>query len=189
MKTSVVVALSTGCLLGLIDAGTILIQSGNYTASFEYLNVFSLAFQIDGLSAFFLCTIFAVSLLAVIYSYHYMDHSESVIKTGVNYFFFSILIGSMALVVTAANIIAFLLSWEIMSLSSYFLVVYNHQSPENRKAGYLYFIFSHVGAMFILASFAIIYGHTGSFEFDTIVHDFVGRRHRRHASYVHASGA
>jgi len=163
MKIAVVFVLSAGCLLGLIDSGTKLIQTGNYTAAFEYLNVFSLAFQIDGLSAFFLVAIFVVSLLAVIYSFHYMDNSEKAVRTAVNYFFFSILIASMALVVTAANIIAFMLSWEIMSLSSYFLVIYNHQSPENRKAGYLYFVFSHVGAMFIFASFGIIYGYTGSF--------------------------
>jgi hydrogenase-4 component B len=69
----------------------------------------------------------------------------------------------MALVVTAANMITFMLSWEIMSLSSFFLVIYDHESPENRKAGYLYFVFSHVGAMFILAAFGILYGYTGSF--------------------------
>ena len=52
-----------------------------------------------------------------------------------------------------------------MSLSSFFLVIYDYQSPENRKAGYLYFVFSHVGAMFIFAAFGILYGYTGSFEF------------------------
>ncbi len=84
-----------------------------------------------------------------------------------NYLFFSLLIISMALVVTAANMIAFMLSWEIMSLSSFFLVIYDHTSAENRKAGYLYFVFSHVGAMFILAAFGILYGHSGSFLFSS----------------------
>jgi hydrogenase-4 component B len=74
----------------------------------------------------------------------------------------------MALVVTAANIITFMLSWEIMSLSSFFLVIYNHHSAENRKAGFLYFVFSHVGAMFIFTAFGIVYGYTGSFGFDAI---------------------
>ena len=124
MKIAVVLVLSAGCLLGLIDAGTKLIQPGNYTASFEYLKAFTLAFQIDGLSAFFLLAIFAVSLLAVVYSFHYMDDGEKAVRTAANYFFFSLLIASMALVVTAANIIAFMLSWEIMSLSSYFLVLF-----------------------------------------------------------------
>jgi hydrogenase-4 component B len=60
-----------------------------------------------------------------------------------------------------------MLSWEIMSLSSFFLVIYDHTSAENRKAGYLYFVFSHVGAMFILAAFGILYGHSGSFLFSS----------------------
>ncbi|MBT3387150.1 MAG: hydrogenase [Desulfobacula sp.] len=164
-RITTVFLLSAGCLLGLIDAATKLIQSGTAAASFKYLNVFSLTFQIDGLSAFFLVAIFAVSLLSAIYSFHYMEQSTKALRTAVNYFFFSILIASMALVVTAANMITFMLSWEIMSLSSFFLVIYKHTSHESRKAGYYYFVFSHVGAMFIFAAFAIAYGYTGSFGF------------------------
>ncbi len=167
-KIITVLSISAGCLWGLIDAVTKLMQSGSDAASFKYLNVFSLAFQIDGLSAFFLTAIFVVSLLATIYSFHYMENDEKPVRTAVNYFFFSILIASMALVVTSANIITFMLCWEIMSLSSFFLVIYNHNSAENRKAGYLYFVFSHVGAMFIFAAFGIIYGYTGSFGFEGI---------------------
>jgi len=164
-RTTAVFLLCAGCLLGLTDAVIKLLQSVSQTASFQFLNVFSLAFQIDGLSAFFLIAIFTVCFMAAVYSFHYMAHEQKAVKTSVNYFFFSILTGSMAMVVTSANIISFMLSWEIMSLSSYFLVIYNHHSSESRKAGYLYFIFSHVGAMFIFAAFGIIYGYTGSFAF------------------------
>jgi len=159
-----VFSLSAGCLWGLVDAVTKLSQSTVVSETFLYLNAFSLTFEIDGLAAFFLVIIFAISLIASIYSYHYMDHEDKPVKTASNYFFFSILIVSMALVVTATNIIGFMLSWEIMSLSSYFLVIYNHHSAENRRAGYLYFVFSHVGAMFIFAAFGLIYGYSGTFE-------------------------
>ncbi|MBW2219408.1 MAG: hydrogenase [Deltaproteobacteria bacterium] len=165
MKAAGVLAISAGCFIGLIDALSKLFNPGPYTFSFNYLNVLSLSFKIDGLAAFFLAAIFAVSLLAAIYSFHYMNKPEKALRTSVNYLFFSLLIASMALVVTAENMIAFMLSWEIMSLSSFFLVIYDHQSPENRKAGYLYFVFSHVGAMFIFAAFGVMYGYTGSFGF------------------------
>lgn len=164
-KLITVFLVCAGCLWGLTDAVTKLFQSGTCVASFGYLNVFSLDFKIDGLSAFFLFVIFAISLVASFYSYHYMGHEKNAIKTGINYFFFSILISAMALVVTASNIISFMLFWEIMSLSSFFLVIYNHHSAENRRAGYLYFIFSHVGAMFIFAAFGMIYSYTGNFGF------------------------
>ncbi len=165
MKYVTVFLLSAGCLAGGFHASTALVQRGAETVSFKFMNAFSLGFHIDGLAAFFLFIIYMVSLLAAIYSFHYMDHAKQPVKTAVQYFFFCILICSMALVVTAANIITFLLFWEIMSLSSFFLVIYNHRSAETRKAGYLYFVFSHVGAMFIFAAFGLIYAYTGSFAF------------------------
>jgi len=167
MKLAAVSIISIGCAIGLVDAVVKLLNPGLYTASFEYLSLFSLSFQIDGLSAFFLVAIYAVSLLATIYSFHYLNNVDKALRSAANYLFFSLLIVSMALVVTATNMISFMLSWEIMSLSSFFLVIYDHESAENRKAGYLYFVFSHVGAMFILAAFGILYGYTGSFLFSS----------------------
>ena len=167
MKILGVLGISIGCCLGMLDALSRLTHDGSASASFAYLNTLSLAFQIDGLSAFFLLAIFAVCLLAAIYSFHYMNHPEKALRTATNYFFFSLLAASMALVVVADNMITFLLSWEIMSLSSFFLVIHDYQTPENRKAGYLYFVFSHVGAMFIFAAFGILYGYTGSFGFES----------------------
>ena len=168
MKILAVLGIGVGCCLGMLDALSRLSHDGSATASFDYLNSLSLAFQIDGLSAFFLLAIFGVCLLAAIYSFHYMNHADKALRTATNYFFFSLLVASMALVVTADNMITFLLSWEIMSLSSFFLVIHDYQTPENRKAGYLYFIFSHVGAMFIFAAFGVLYGHTGSFGFESV---------------------
>lgn len=166
MKTVGVAAISTGCLLGLMDAGAKLFGQKTCSASFAYLNSFSLSFQIDKLSAFFLVTIFGGCLLAALYSFHYLNNPQKALRIAVHYFFFSLLIASMALVICAANLITFMLFWEMMSLSSYFLVIYDHQALENRQAGLLYFVFSHVGAMFILAAFGILYGYSGGFGFD-----------------------
>ncbi len=167
MKAVSVFGIAAGCLLGLINAGRNLLIAGNASASFDYLNAFSLSFTIDSLAAFFLVAIFFVSFLAAIYSFHYMDKSEKAQQTMVNYLFFSLLIVSMALVVCASNMITFMLAWEIMSLSSFFLVINDYQKPENRKAGYLYFVFSHVGAMFIFSAFGLMYGFSGSFGFES----------------------
>ncbi|RPH52648.1 MAG: hydrogenase [Desulfobacteraceae bacterium] len=165
MKSASALLIASGCLLGLCDAALKLIHPVPASASIYYLRHFTLSFQIDALSAFFLVLIFGISMLAAIYSFHYMHEEEKPRATAVNYLFFSLLTASMALVVTATNIITFMLLWETMSLSSFALVIYNHHKAENRKAGYLYFVFSHVGAMFILAAFGIIYSCTGSFDF------------------------
>lgn len=166
MKILAVSGIGTGCCLGMLDALARLSNDASATIAFDYLDPFSLALRIDGLSAFFLLAIFAVCLLAAIYSFHYLDDAAKALRTATGYFFFSLLAASMALVVAADNMITFLLAWEIMSLSSFFLVVYDHQKPENRKAGYLYFIFSHVGAMFIIAAFGVMVAHSGNFDFD-----------------------
>jgi hydrogenase-4 component B len=165
MKTISVAALVSGCLIGFFDSLSKLVKPGDYTVALDFLNGASLAFRIDGLSAFFLVAIYAICLLAALYSFHYLDKPEKALQAATNTLFFSLLIVSMALVVTANNILTFMLAWEIMSLSSFFLVIYDHQSAENRRAGFLYFVFSHVGAMFIMAGFGLIYGHTGSFAF------------------------
>jgi len=165
MKLAAVIPISAGCLLGLADAVVKLVHGGSDKTSFAYLNAFSLDFQMDALSAFFLITIFFICLLASIYSFHYINKPEKTLKSSVSYLFFAMLIVAMALVVTANNMIAFLLSWEIMSISSFFLVIYSYTSSENRYAGRLYFIFSQVGAMFIFAAFGLVYQVTGNFGF------------------------
>ncbi|HSO08683.1 MAG TPA: proton-conducting transporter membrane subunit, partial [Desulfoprunum sp.] len=58
------------------------------------------------------------------------------------------------------------LAWELMSLTSYFLVVHEFHKKETRAAGYLYFVFAQAGAMCIFAAFGLIYSVTGSFAFD-----------------------
>ena len=99
MKLAGAFAMGAGCLIGLVDAVMQLFHPAGAAVGFNYLNALSLSFQIDPLSAFFLMVIFAVSMLAAIYSYHYLDHPEKALRTASSYFFFSLLVVSMALVV------------------------------------------------------------------------------------------
>ena len=62
----------------------------------------------------------------------------------------------------------FMVAWETMALSSYFLVTSHHRSPEIRKAGFLYLIMAHVGAICILLSFGVLQGGTWQFTFDAM---------------------
>ncbi len=166
MKAGYICITVIGCLAGLY---AVLLPLGNpvvSAVSWPWLHVFTLSFSLDSLSAFFLIPIFFICPLTAVYSFHYMNKPGQSGRTAVNNFFFTLLIISMALVVTACNIITFVLVWEIMSLSSFFLVMYEYQREKTRKAGYLYFIFAQAGAMFIFAAFAVAYSHTGSFSFD-----------------------
>lgn len=166
MKAIACLVIGGGCLIGLGGSLVRLCSAPVYVATVPFLQAFSLSFLLDGLSAFFLIPIFAISMVATLYSFHYMNKPENALKTAMSYLLFALLIGAMALVVTADNMLTFMLSWEIMSLSSFFLVIYNYQSPENRKAGYLYLVFSHVGALFLFSAFGLMFSYTGSFGFE-----------------------
>ncbi len=163
LKLTAVVLTAAGSLTGLGATLSLLNKAAPATISITYLHLLSLSFKIDGLAAFFLICIFGVALPAVIYSFHYMHRAENPLAVALHYLFFSLLIISMALLVSAADSITFMLFWELMSLSSFFLVIHKHESADNRRAGYLYLAFSQVGAMFLLAAFGLIYGHTGTF--------------------------
>jgi len=157
--------IAAGSLLGLVDAARQLYAPVAVTATIDLLNTVPITFTSDSLSAFFLVAIFAVSGLTAVYSFHYMDKSDHAVRTAAHFLFFSLLIAAMALVVTADNMVAFILCWEIMSLSSFFLVVYSYEKEQNRRAAFLYAVFSQVGAMFILAAFGVMYAYTESFAF------------------------
>ncbi len=167
MKMVAIATTSAGCGIGLYYVLPKLLQGTTAATSYVWLHTLTLSFQLDSVSLFFLIPIFLIPPLTLIYSFHYLENKEKSLRTGVNYFFFSILIASMALVVMSANIITFLLAWELMSLSSFFLVMYDYESRSNRKAGYLYFIFAQGGAMFLFAAFALIYSHSASFDFSS----------------------
>lgn len=124
-------------------------------------------FFVDKLAAFFILVIsiavFAVSIFSTGYVKEYFG------KKNIGYlgFLYNVFILSMILVVSANNAIMFLIVWELMSVISYFLVVYEHEKAETRKAGFIYIVMTHIGTGFIILSFMIFAGTSGSFGFET----------------------
>ena len=159
-----------GSLFGLFFV-TLTIVNG-YNASFSLgtltMPLFAISFHIDALSAFFIFIISLISLFCSIYGLGYVKHFYKKYDIGFLGFFYNIFILAMLLVVSSANWLFFLIAWEIMSVASYFLVVYDRQDPQNIKAGFLYLIMTHVGTAFIALSALLLYKFTGSFEFETI---------------------
>lgn len=168
MKTGYVSITALACMIGVYAIITPLQGGEPVSFSCTWLHIFALSFSIDSLSAFFLIPIFVVCPLAALYSYSYMNKEKEKKRISVSFFFFNILLIAMALVATASNIMSFVLVWELMSLSSFFLVLHEYDKKETRKAGYIYFVFAQVGALFIFAAFALAYSQTGSFDFASL---------------------
>ncbi len=154
-----------GCITGFYSIFSASADPASLAWSWPWLHVFTLSFTFDSLSLFFLLPIFFICPLAAIYSCFYFERAENSLRTAISYFFTNILIVSMALVTAAANMPTFALVWEIMSISSYFLVMYDYEKTTTRTAGYLYFLFAQAGALLIFASFGVIFGQNGSFDF------------------------
>lgn len=128
----------------------------------------SFSFAIDSLSVFFIFTISLITLFCSIYGIGYMKHFYKKYSISAFGFFYHLFILGMILVVTVSNGIFFLIVWEIMSIASYFLVVYDHHNENNVNAGFLYLVMTHIGTVFIIVAFLLLYKHTGSFDFTLI---------------------
>lgn len=129
---------------------------------------FSLNFNIDNLSAFFILIISLISFVVSLFSYTYMSHYFYVRNVSVFGCFYNLFILSMVLLVASSNLIMFLVFWELMSLISYFLVIYEHDKDEVQKAGKIYIIMTYTGTAFITAAFGLISYWTGSFDLASI---------------------
>ena len=77
-------------------------------------------------------------------------------------------LAGMGLVLLADDAYTFLIGWETMAIASYFLVVSQHRLPEIRRAGFLYFLMAHVGAICILLSFGLLQGGGWQLTFDAM---------------------
>ena len=124
-----------------------------------------LALRLDDLSAFFLILIGLGAIPAAIYgvgySKTYEDGHARLRQLGA---MFNLFLLAMSLVTMADNALTFLLAWEAMSLTSYFLVITEANEPGTLRAGVWYVAMTHAGLALLLAAFAMLMsGGSGSF--------------------------
>jgi hydrogenase-4 component B len=81
---------------------------------------------------------------------------------------YHLFLASMGFVLLADDAYSFMVCWETMALSSYFLVTTQHRIPEIRSAGFLYLLIAHLGAIAILLSFGVMQGGSWQFTFDAM---------------------
>ncbi len=120
---------------------------------------------LDRLSAFFLVPVLMLSALAALYGWGYLRGERSSESSGRQWFFFNALVASMLGVFLAADGLIFLVCWETMALSSFFLVVSRDEEESSRRAGFIYLAASHAGtaALFVMFAFLSASGTPGGF--------------------------
>jgi hydrogenase-4 component B len=160
----------TGSLVGAIFGIATMISGNNlsFGMASPLFPLLSISFYVDTLSAFFIAVISIIALFCSLYGFGYVKHFYKKYSIGALGFFYHLFIAGMILVVSASNGLFFLIVWEIMSVASYFLVVYDRNDENNVKAGFLYLIMTHIGTAFITFAFFLLYKFTGSFDFEAI---------------------
>ena len=109
--------------------------------------------RMDALGSFFGLIVSLLGFALSLYSLGYARGFFGRKNVGVLGMFFNLLILATTLVVMADNAFFFLMAWEVMALTAYCLVSFEHEKPETRSAGVLFFVMSHIGTGCIMLGF------------------------------------
>ena len=122
-------------------------------------------FALDPLSAFFLVVVSLGATAASAFALGYGRHEKAPERVRP---FYPLFIGGMTLVVLAADAFSFLVSWEVMSLASWALVMTHHHDKDNVAAGYIYLVMAAFSAFALLLAFGMLAGPDGVYAFSAI---------------------
>lgn len=127
-------------------------------------------FHIDPLASMFLLPFFLIAAAGAVLMPERMralaaDDMGAYVHYGRHGFFFCLLILAMVLVLTASDAVFFLISWEIMSLSPFFIISPQDRDSKERYATWIYLVAAHLGALPLLLLFAGMSIEVGSSEF------------------------
>jgi hydrogenase-4 component B len=152
-KASVLFAL-LGSVLGITGALAALLRPAAPTW----------AVSIDGLSVLFLLPIFVIPALCSLYGWGYWKQAEHPLNGQKLRLFYGLVTAALAWVTIAANAILFLVAWEIMALSAFFLITTEDEHLAVRETGWVYLVSTHMATLCLFVLFALMRNATGSFE-------------------------
>jgi len=117
-----------------------------------------IAFRLDGLGAFFLIVVGLVGCAAAVYAFGYSAQYGGRYSLRLLGAMFNLLLLTLCLQVMADNALTFLILWEAMSLTAYWLVLTEHDRPGTVRAGIWYLAMMHVGFVALVAMFLMLSG-------------------------------
>jgi hydrogenase-4 component B len=158
-----------GAFLGLIGVGVFWVSGDSERLVLPWaIPGADFDVAIDGLSAVFLVPIFLISMLGSIYGLGYWKQSDHPENGRQLRLFYGLLTAAMALLVIARNAILFLVGWEIMALSAFFLVTTEDDQPQVQETGWLYLVATHTATLCLFALFALLRAVSDSFTLDPL---------------------
>ncbi|MEQ1584702.1 MAG: proton-conducting transporter membrane subunit [Cyclobacteriaceae bacterium] len=130
-----------------------------------------LVLVIDRMSSFFILIINLTCVTGIIYSLGYTSHyldKKGAISISLHFYSFIGLQFAMLLVVMLRDGFAFLVAWELMSLFSFVLVIFEGEKEATLKTGITYLVQMHMGFTLLLIAFLYVNNEAGAFGFDAL---------------------
>jgi formate hydrogenlyase subunit 3/multisubunit Na+/H+ antiporter MnhD subunit len=125
--------------------------------------------RIDALSGWFILLISFTFLTGAVYGFHYMKvYKTQTANLSIHCISYIINHASLLAICSLQNSVVFLIAWEIMALSSFFLVIFEHYKQETLKAGINFLIQSHICILFLMLGFIGVAIKMHSFDFTAI---------------------
>jgi len=161
--------LANATLLALVVyaavAGRSLIAGGPVLLQPSWLGeTIGLRLGLDGFSLFMLMAVSVVGFAACLFSINYMEHYGS---KATFYALYLVMMAGMNGLVLASDLFSVYVFLEVAAVASYALVAYGLGHDE-LEAAFKYLMLSVVGAAFVVAAVAVIYGMTGALDFAAV---------------------
>ncbi|MEM2739379.1 MAG: proton-conducting transporter membrane subunit, partial [Candidatus Bathyarchaeia archaeon] len=146
-------------------------------AGSEYIEVYSwvprmgwdIGFKLDGLSFPFAFNIAVLSTVIAVYSIPYMEHriGDKPGEYGSYYALYLLYAAGMLGAVLATDLVEFYIFYELMLIPSYLLIA-RWGYGERERIAFMYFLWTHIGALALLASIVAIYWITGATSIEAV---------------------
>jgi hydrogenase-4 component B len=152
------IGIGAASLLGLLVSLLALASGDASGISLPWNTMIGASFSVgmDPLTGFFLLPIYGLAAVCALFGRGYWEHLGGTRSLGAPWFFYAVLVASMAMVTLARNAVLFLVAWEVMALSSWLLVTFEHEREEVRQAGITYLVATQIGTAFLLVMFMVL---------------------------------
>ena len=125
----------------------------------------TLRVRLDALGAFFLAWSLPMTLLGSVYAVGYLrPFFDTRRHLGLHYALLNLTSLSFLLIYAGDHALVFLVGWEIAALAAWLLVIWDYTNQKVRFAGFNYLVSTHIGLIFLVAAFMILYARTASWD-------------------------
>ncbi len=169
VATSIIAATAIGLVVPALGVLTGLLPTFQYAITSALFGQEMLS--IDSLSAIFIIIIAVAGITTSIYSKGYLQQyldKKSSAHISLHYLSLVILVLAMFMVVMSSGGFSFLFSWELMTIASFVLILFDAQRREVTRAALTYLVMMHIGFVLLIAAFSTLYAFTGQASFDAI---------------------